>query len=266
MITSGADAVNWDFGRESVAFIFIARCVNLTMLVSDCQDVWAGCEGNRDIHGGMSTVNTLVQCDFDGTITERDVSFLLLDRFAQGDWRRLLQDYKRHKISVGELNIRAFAMVKADERALLESLEGEVKVRPGFQDLVDYCRRKAFRLVIVSNGLEFYIRAVLKGLGLGDLEVYAAQAYFHPEGMEVRYVGPDGRRLNSGFKEAHIQMFLKLGYRVVYAGNGDSDAAPSRHAHHIFATGDLLAHCRENNLKCKPFETFFEVVKELNSM
>jgi 2-hydroxy-3-keto-5-methylthiopentenyl-1-phosphate phosphatase len=29
-------------------------------------------------------IQTLVQCDFDGTVTEEDVSFMLLDAFADG--------------------------------------------------------------------------------------------------------------------------------------------------------------------------------------
>jgi len=211
-------------------------------------------------------VKTLVQCDFDGTITEEDASFFLLDTFAQGDWRRLLRDYKEHRISVGEFNTRAFAMVKADKSMLLGALKGEVRVRAGFHELVNYCLKKGFRLVIVSNGLDFYIRAVLKDLGLRNIEMHAAQASFHPEGMEVQYVGPDGKRLEDGFKEAYIISFLKLGYKVIYLGNGDSDIAPTKYAHYVFATGDLLAYCRENNLKYKPFETFIDVVRELNFM
>ena len=209
-------------------------------------------------------MNILVQCDFDGTVTDRDISFLLLDAFAQGDWRRLLRDYTEHRISVGQFNTRAFAMVKANKHTLLEALKGKVKVRAGFHELVDYCLGKGFRLVIVSNGVDFYIRAVLKDLGLADVEVRAAQASFHPEGMEVQYVGPDGNRVDDGFKEAYIKSFLKLGCRVIYLGNGDSDIAPAKYAHHVFATGDLLAYCRENNLKYKPFETFLEVVRELD--
>jgi 2-hydroxy-3-keto-5-methylthiopentenyl-1-phosphate phosphatase len=214
----------------------------------------------------VSTVKTLVQCDFDGTVTEEDASFFLLDAFARGDWRRLLRDYREHRISVGEFNTRAFAMVKADRHTLLEALKGEVKVRAGFHKLVNYCLKRGFRLVIVSNGLDFYIRAVLKDLGLGNIEMHAAQASFHPEGMEVQYVGPDGKRLEDGFKEAYTQSFLTLGYRVIYVGNGDSDIAPAKYAHYVFATGDLLAYCRENNLKYKPFETFMDVVRELNFM
>ena len=214
----------------------------------------------------MSTVKILVQCDFDGTVTEEDISFFLLDAFAQGDWRQLLREYKEHRISVGEFNTKAFAMVKADKPTLLGALKGEVKVRAGFHELVNYCLKKGFRLVIVSNGVDFYIKAVLKDLRLENVEVHAAQASFHPEGMKVQYVGPDGKRLEDGFKEAYIKSFLKLGYRVIYIGNGDSDVAPAKYAHHVFATGDLLAYCRENNLKYKPFETFLDVIRELNFM
>jgi 2-hydroxy-3-keto-5-methylthiopentenyl-1-phosphate phosphatase len=208
-------------------------------------------------------VKTLVQCDFDGTITEEDTSFFLLDAFAQGDWRRLLREYKEHKISVGEFNARAFAMVKADKAALLEAIKGKVKVRAGLHELVNYCLRRGFRLVIVSNGLDFYIEATLKDLGLKNIEVHAAQACFHPEGMEVQYMGPDGKRLEDGFKEAYIESFLKLGYRVIYMGNGDSDIAPAKYADYVFATGELLAYCRENNLKYKPFENFIDAVREM---
>jgi len=209
-------------------------------------------------------MKTLVQCDFDGTVTEEDTSFFLLDAFAQGDWRRLLQKYKEHKISVGEFNTKAFAMVKADKPALLGALQGKIKVRAGFHELVNYCRRKDFRLVIVSNGLDFYIEATLKDLGLKNIEVHAAQASFHSEGMEVQYLGPDGKRLQDGVKEAYTKLFLKLRYRVIYVGNGDSDFAPAKYAHHVFATGELLAYCRENNLNYKPFENFIEVVRDID--
>jgi len=209
-------------------------------------------------------MKTLVQCDFDGTVTEEDTSFFLLDAFAQGDWRRLLREYKEHRISVGEFNTKAFAMVKADKPTLLGALKGKIKVRAGFHELVNYCRRRGLRLVIVSNGLDFYIEATLKDLELESIEVHAAQASFHPEGMKVQYLGPDGERLEDGVKEAYTKSFLKLGYRVIYVGNGDSDFAPAKYAHHVFATGELLVYCRENNLNYKPFDNFVDVVRDID--
>ena len=210
------------------------------------------------------STKTIIQCDFDGTITEKDTSFILLDTFAQGDWQKLLQKYKEHRISVGQFNTQAFAMVKADKPALLQAIKGKVKIRPGFYELVDYCAKRGFRLVIVSNGLDFYVKAILKEIGLENIEAYAAQAQFHPSGMKVQYVGPDGEQLDDGLKEAYIKLFSGQGYKVLYVGNGDSDIIPAQHAHHTFARGELLTYRRQHNLKCTPFDSLFDVVRGLS--
>lgn len=211
-------------------------------------------------------MKTLVQCDFDGTVTQEDISFLLLDGFAPGDWRQLLRDYKEHRISVGYFNTRAFAMVKADRLTLLEAIKGRVKVRAGFHELATYCSRRGFRLVIVSNGLDFYIKAVLGEIGLEEIEVHAAHTRFHAEGLKVQYIGPDGKQLDDGLKEAYIKSFLKQGYRVIYVGNGDSDIDPAKYAHQILARGELLSYCRENDLKCKSFDDLNDVIRALESL
>ena len=210
-------------------------------------------------------MKTMVQCDFDGTITEEDVSFLILEAFADGDWKQLLEEYRAGRISVGAFNTRAFAMVKADRRDLLECLfrSGRVIVRPGFQELLSYCFQKDIRFVIVSNGLSFYIEAILGDVGIDNIEVFAAQSRFNPAGMEVKYIGPDGGKLEDSFKETYTELFIQRGYRVAYVGNGVSDIYPARRAHHVFATGDLLDCCRETNLDCTPFDDLNNVVRGL---
>ncbi|MFC1929041.1 MtnX-like HAD-IB family phosphatase [Chloroflexota bacterium] len=206
---------------------------------------------------------TLVQCDFDGTITEEDVSFMMLDAFANGDWRQLFREYEEGQISVGHFNAEAFAMVKADRQSLLEAVKSKVKIRPGFHELAACCRRKGFRFVIVSNGLDFYIEEILRDIGLAGIEVYAAQTRFHTDGLKVQYVGPDGRHLDDDFKMAYVDLFLGEGYRIIYAGNGISDVSPARKCHYIFATGNLLTRCKQENIGCTPFTDFSEVVSAL---
>ena len=208
-------------------------------------------------------MKTVVQCDFDGTITEEDVSFFLLDRFAQGGWRQLLQDYKEHKISVDYFNTHAFALINADKLTLLNAIKGKIKIRPGFYELVDCCSRRGFRLAIVSNGLDFYIQAMLKEIGLGNIEVYAAQTQFYADRLKVQYIGPDGKQLEDGLKETYTKLFLEGGYNVVYVGNGDSDITPAKHAHQIFARDDLLTYCKENKIRHEPFDDLNDVVTVL---
>ncbi len=204
-----------------------------------------------------------IQCDFDGTITEEDVSFLLLDAFANGDWRRLLAEHKEGKISVGCFNTRAFIMIKENKQTLDRFVREKARLRAGFYKLLTYCQQKGSRFVIVSNGLDFYIKTILDTIGVNNIEVYAAQARFGTAGIKTQYIGPEGTEVQDGFKEAYVRHFLKSGYRVIYVGNGVSDISSARLAHHIFATGPLLAHYQEMNLNCTPFTDLNDVVKGL---
>ena len=208
-------------------------------------------------------MKTLVQCDFDGTITEEDMGFLLLDSFGSESWRRLLTDYRENRMSVGRFNTRAFAMIKADRQTLLKFVRSRVKIRAGFQKLLDCCRQRGFRFVIVSNGLVFYIEAILRDIGIDNIDIMAAQTHFTPEGIEAKYIGPEGKEIQDGFKEAYTRLFLSRGYRVVYIGNGISDTSPARQAYHIFATGELLTYCKKTKLNCTPFTDLNDVVRGL---
>jgi len=213
----------------------------------------------------ISKVKTIVQCDFDSTIAEDDVSYLLLDAFADGDWRKFLREYREGRITVGAFNSGTFTMVKADKQTMVDYflVKNRVKIRAGFTDLLHYCSGKGYRFVIVSNGLSFYIEAILKDIGVDNIEVFASQTEFHPEGLKVKYVGPDGSEMQSGFKDAHTRLFLSQGYRVIYIGDGASDCSPASQAHHIFARDDLLAYCKEKNLNCTPFDDLNDVVRGL---
>jgi 2-hydroxy-3-keto-5-methylthiopentenyl-1-phosphate phosphatase len=210
-----------------------------------------------------SDIKTLIQCDFDGTITEGDISFLILDEFATGDWRQLLAQYKEKKISVGCFNTKAFTMIKEDKQTLERFVREKARIKAGFFELLTYCQQRGFRFVIVSNGLDFYIRTILDNIGVDNIEVYAAQARFGTDCIETRYLGPEDTELHDDFKEAYTRYFLKSGYRVIYVGNGASDASSAYLTHHVFATGPLLAYCQETKLNCTHFNDLNDVVKGL---
>jgi 2-hydroxy-3-keto-5-methylthiopentenyl-1-phosphate phosphatase len=208
---------------------------------------------------------TLVQCDFDGTVTEGDVSFLILDAFGSAGWRPLFRDYEEGRITVGHFNAEAFSTVKADKKSLLEIIRKETRLRPGFSELVACCRRKGFRFVIVSNGLRFYIDDILRSIGMSDLEVYAAETCFYPDGLKVQYFGPDGANLDSDFKLAYTDFFFNQGYRLIYIGNGASDVSPARKSHYIFATDGLLQSCEKLDLTCTPFADLHQIASVIES-
>jgi 2-hydroxy-3-keto-5-methylthiopentenyl-1-phosphate phosphatase len=212
-------------------------------------------------------MKTAVQIDFDGTVTMEDVSYFLLDTYAGDRWRQYLKDYIEGRISVGAFNREAFHMVKADRRTMTDLvLNTDVNIRPGFKELVDYCLQREYKVIIVSNGLLFYIEIILEKLGIGGIEIHASENEFSPEGMRVRYLDPEGDELEEGLKEAYTRQLTEQGYDVVYIGDGLSDIFPARRARRVFATGDLLVKCREEGIGCIPFSDFYDVIKGLKGM
>jgi len=208
---------------------------------------------------------TLIQCDFDDTVTYKDISFLLLDAFAGMEWREYLEKYRDDKLTVGEFNRLSFSMVKAGRQEMLDYIKGKIRLRPGFPDFTRFCREKGFRLVIVSNGLDFYIAEILKGMGFSDIEYHAAETRFDTKGLKVRYVGADGTVLDKDFKLSWTKKFLSEKYRVVYVGDGNSDFVPAQQCDYIFATASLLRHCQQNNIACTPFTDFYDIIKAIES-
>jgi 2-hydroxy-3-keto-5-methylthiopentenyl-1-phosphate phosphatase len=210
-------------------------------------------------------VKIAVQLDFDGTVTQEDVSFLLLDTYVGSIWREHLKEYTEGRIPVGTFNKRVFGMVKAGRKAMTELVlnSDRVRIRPGFPEFLDYCRRQGIKTVIVSNGLLFYIEAILDKLGINGVEVYAARNRFSPDGMKVEYIGPDGAEMEVGFKEAYTGLLEKEGYDIIYVGNGASDIFAARRARHVFAVDELLQRCLKEQVLCTPFTDFFDVMRGL---
>ena len=209
-----------------------------------------------------------VQCDFDGTVTVEEVSNLLLYEFTDGDWRKIVDDFYKGRMTVIECMERCFAMIKADKNAMIDFIlqNDHIKIRPGFQDFHKYCREKDLYFVIVSNGIKFYIDAIMKNMGLNDVEVNAAENEFTPEGMRITYNCPGMNKKETDFKESYTRLFVKQGYNVICIGDSVSDIFTARRASHVFATDALRRHCREEGLDYIPFDTFYDVIEGLEKI
>ena len=210
-------------------------------------------------------IKTLIQCDFDGTITVDDISYGMLDEYADKSWRLWADKYHRGEINVGEFNARVFSLVKEDRETLVAYTRRHAQLRPGFPQLLDFCKQKDIEFVIVSNGLDFYIELVLGDLGL-KIKTYAGQTEFGRDGIIVRYIGPDGKEMKAGFKEAYTRLYISRGYRIIYVGNGISDIPAAKLSYRVFAREDLLERGTAAKLKCIPFDDMNDVIKGLSDI
>ena len=209
-----------------------------------------------------------IQCDFDDTITVQNVGAALLDKFAhdQRAWQQIDEEYHSGLITVEECNRRQFAHVRVGQEAIQDFVVRTVEVRQGFSQVVDYCREESIRFVIVSNGIDLYIDAILLNLGLADLERYSGQARITNEGIAIDYIDPMGVSVERDFKLACLR-YLQTGKQpIVCIGDGIADIPPALGADHVIARGELLDHFQRHLLPHFAFETFYDVRQHLQSL
>ncbi|MBA7573379.1 2-hydroxy-3-keto-5-methylthiopentenyl-1-phosphate phosphatase [subsurface metagenome] len=205
----------------------------------------------------------IIQCDFDGTITTNNISLVLREKFAIGNWRKIESDYLGGHITVEQSNKLQFALIEESREKLEAFARKNAEIRPGFLEFVRYCQESAIPFAIVSSGLDFYIEAVLDKIGASDLELHCAQTSFAKDGITVSYAGPDGGTVREGFKKKYLAWLRKRGGRVVYIGDGLSDLEAARAADCVFATGHLHSLLNTSSVRHHTFSDFHDILRQI---
>ena len=205
----------------------------------------------------------IIQCDFDGTITKNNLSVLLRENFARGDWQTVESDYLRGRITVEESNKLQYILIKEPKERLQNFVRQCIEVRSGLGEFIKYCRDSAIQFVIVSSGLDFYIEPVLAQIGIPDLEWHCGQTSFVKDGIVVTYYDPEGNVISKGFKRKHLSSLKKRDNNVVYIGDGLSDLEAARQADHVFATGHLVTLLNTEAVACSAFSDFCDLLSQV---
>jgi 2-hydroxy-3-keto-5-methylthiopentenyl-1-phosphate phosphatase len=207
-----------------------------------------------------------VVLDFDGTVTERDVGDAIVKRFGLPGWDALEEEFKRGEVSIRRLWVQEISHLPGDRAAEMAAFSLEVaKVRPGLRELVTYCRSKGIPVEIASNGIEFYISRILGANGLGDLPYVCMGANFGP-GSQSSLVIPDDTvqcARNGLCKCARVWRMQKQGRRVVFAGDGASDACVAYEPDVLMARSSLAKMAERDGRHFVPFEDFYDVLAEV---
>ena len=205
----------------------------------------------------------IIQCDFDGTIATDNISILIREEFAAGEWRKMEADYFQGKVSVEESNRRQFTLLREPRDKLVAFAQKHGQVKAGFLEFVNYCRSKDIEFVIVSSGLDFYIQAILEKISAPELELHCARTTFGQEGITVTYTGPDGNTVKKGFKKQYLDWLRQRSNAIAYIGDGLSDLEPASSADYVFATGSLSKLLEANSISHYTFSNFHDILKQI---
>ena len=206
-----------------------------------------------------------VLCDFDGTVARDDVGNLLFRRFAgNGEALEIVHRWKAGEISSRECLENEVAIAQVDRNAL-DSFLSERNLDPYFKDFHDFACRRGMEVVIMSDGLDYYIEQILVRNGLGHIEFYANAMRFTEDGLAVDFPWYDLLECKDCgcCKTHHLYRSRAKGYYIIYVGDGLSDRCPCETADLVFAKGDLLAHCRTSGIDHIEFHNFRDVEREV---
>ena len=206
----------------------------------------------------------VVLCDFDGTVAEKDVGDLLFRRFGGASGHEAVRSWMRGEISSRECLEKQVAASRVSPEDL-RSFAHACRLDPYFRDFHDFARRRGIEVVVLSDGLDFYIERMLARHGCGSVEFYANRLCIEGNSMRVEFPWYNLRECTECgcCKTHHLYRYRNRGYFIVYVGNGLSDRCPSENADLVFAKGELLEHCRAKRIACVEFRNFRDVEREV---
>jgi len=227
---------------------------------------------NSRRQASSTEVKPAIFCDFDGTITQLDVTDQILTQLAHPSWREIEQEWMLGLIGSRECLERQMALVDAPIKELNAVIDA-IPIDPEFAAFCRFAQRQHIPVYILSDGFDYVIRRVLKRVGLE--RQFQGESNLFASSLQV-----DGRRLETSFpypakpcahgcatcKVALIER-LRADFRpVIFVGDGMSDRFAVDAADFIFAKRHLLAHCRESGIACHAFDTFKDVQNMLKNV
>lgn len=221
--------------------------------------------------------NDLVFCDFDGTISVTDTGIAIINALELDEAWEIEHIWRAGKISSMECLARQFAMVKLSPAELYALLD-TFPLHEDFREFFGFLRERRASLVVVSDGLDFYVDYLLGRFGFSTCEGervlerrydciprFANHAEPGPEGVAISF--PHGSpicRQCGNCKLEHLFRLRPQFRRVIYIGDGYSDMCPAKYADVLFAKDHLAEAAAARGMGYFPFDSFADVMAVLS--
>ena len=208
----------------------------------------------------------VVLCDFDGTISRRDVGNSMFAKFASCGWEDVVQSWKKGQIGSRDCLVAECSLTRAT-RDQVASFALTQEIDPHFKRFLHFCRSHDIPVVILSDGLDFYIDLILKKHGLEDLPLFANQLTFRGSKMIPSFpYFHKGCGSCGNCKGFHVLRYKQNDSKVIYIGDGFSDRCGVKDADVVFAKRDLRRYCRQHGIGHISYRDFGDVLRQMQSL
>lgn len=219
----------------------------------------------------INTKKPVIFCDFDGTITEHDVIQMIMAEFAPPQWKSIVSEIlDARTLSIKDGIVKLFDLIpSALEPKITEFVLREVKLRKGFDEFMAYCKQNEIPFLVVSGGVDFFIRPVLAKYK-NQIEIFSNLASFDAESitLSMPYLPKDCPDCNecACCKQEVMKTYSSSDYFRISIGDSLTDLGASKLADLAFARARLLDYTKAENIPVQPFDNFDDVQHHLERL
>lgn len=215
-------------------------------------------------------------CDFDGTVTKNDVWVHALGKFIKDrekfsfvceEFDNLLissRDCIRHELDL----VEDFSFGKFNEYLDNEELDDY------FHKFLAYCGDNNFELFLISEGLDYYIKRILKREGIEYLKLYSNKMIHYEDKngnikLSCEFPYSDEVCTYCGMSKRNVILANTNDYDneiSVLIGDGTSDFCAASYADIVFAKRKLASYCWKNNITYFEYNNFSDIISKIEKL
>ena len=201
--------------------------------------------------------------DFDGTITERDITREMARHYGGKHYDECSAAYRRGEFGMKGWLARMSAHLPPDPAELLAFAGIRAGLRPGLKEFFIFARARGRPLYIASDGFGLYIEPILERHGCRE---YVSGIFCNETiaaGGRLETLTPHAHRscpVCGNCKAALVIALREKGFRVLYVGDGFNDRFAAAYADGIYARDRLAEICTAAGLPFKRWDHFLDLL------
>jgi 2-hydroxy-3-keto-5-methylthiopentenyl-1-phosphate phosphatase len=206
--------------------------------------------------------------DFDGTITEKDVGEHMFLRFGDAEEaNNIIKRWMNKEINSTESWVLLCNTIKSFDEKKFEEFLNEIEISPGFDDFIEYCQINKIETYVLSDGLDYYIKYILRKFGYEHLKLFSNKLSIKDNKLVPSFpYGDEECTRCANCKRNHILNNSSDDDYTIYIGDGYSDTCPAQFVDYIFAKNSLLKFCEKERISYFPFKNFYNVKSKVDEL
>jgi len=202
--------------------------------------------------------------DFDGTITQKDFYWILLDDYIGQKGIDFYYEWKKSKKIGTEFLNTVFKWYEFTEVEKNEALD-KVLLDKDLEKTVGLVEERGGEFIILSAGFDYYIQDALEKRGLNHLKLLTNHGKFINNSfvMEPDESSPYHSDIYGIDKEKVAIHYRKQCKKLYFAGDSEPDYLAALQADVIFAKHELARLLEVNNISYIPYDNFNDILSEM---